>query len=224
VKDSPHRLEAIRLLKEAGAVLERTNKHPVWKLPSGKIHTMASTPSDSVHGDLNNLNDLKKLLASEPKQTKRLKPAYTILHGNTVYQMLRPEYERVLKKVCSPGHFDYREHILNEEVSVKYVAAEDNITNWNPEDFRDALKLFELESKPDFPGQTVLQPVYAASTSARLPWRPITEEEMQTVLLFEEEEAAKSWWRKAVESAYAKMKWRIRWIVNRIKSLRRLAT
>ncbi len=170
---------------------------------------MASTPSDSVSGDLNNLKDLQRFLAGKPKQTKRLKPVYTILHGNTVYQMLRPEYEKFLKKVCSPGHFDYREHILNEEVSVKYPVAEENISNWNQEDFQDALKLLELESKPDFPGQAVLQPVYAASTSSVLPWEPCIDK-LQALLFYqqkeEEEEAAKSWWRKAVESVYRMIK------------------
>jgi len=197
---------------------------------------MASTPSDSVSGDLNNLKNLKKFLAGKPKQTKHLKSSFTMLHGNTVYQMLRPEYEKFLRRVSSPGHFEYIDYILNE-VSAKYPAAEENISSWNQEDFQDALKLLELESIPDFPGQAVLEPVYAASIFSTLPSEPCTEE-LQALLLYqqiEEEEAAKSRWRRTVESACRKIKWHIRarkrWIttklfynvrriMNRIKSLK----
>lgn len=49
------------LLKEYGAVLERQHKHPVWRLPDGRIFVAASTPGDR-RWERNSLSDLRKLL------------------------------------------------------------------------------------------------------------------------------------------------------------------
>jgi|SRR6185437_2346872 len=57
--------EAIRLLKEHGAVLERTKKHRIWRFPDGKIHVMPSTPS-CPHAWKNQLSDLKRFLNLVP--------------------------------------------------------------------------------------------------------------------------------------------------------------
>lgn len=53
--------EIAKLLKDAGAVLDRTANHNVWKLPDGRIFVQAKTPSDS-HTSRNSLTDLRKLL------------------------------------------------------------------------------------------------------------------------------------------------------------------
>lgn len=52
------------LLKEHGAVLDRTKKHRVWKLPDGRIWVQGSTPSD-VRAARNNLAQLRKMLGVE---------------------------------------------------------------------------------------------------------------------------------------------------------------
>lgn len=49
------------LLKEHGAVLDRQHKHPVWRLPDGRIFVAASTPGD-VRWERNSLADLRRLL------------------------------------------------------------------------------------------------------------------------------------------------------------------
>lgn len=53
--------ETLALLKEHGAVLERSKKHRVYRFPDGKIFVMGSTWSDRFSEE-NNYRDLLKLL------------------------------------------------------------------------------------------------------------------------------------------------------------------
>lgn len=57
----PQYEEVMRLLKEHGAVLERTKKHAVWRFPDGRSFALPTSPSRSSSWD-NNLHDLRKLL------------------------------------------------------------------------------------------------------------------------------------------------------------------
>ena len=50
------------LLKASGAVLVRTRKHQVYKLPWGQTFTHASSCSDSAYGLKNAIGDLKRIL------------------------------------------------------------------------------------------------------------------------------------------------------------------
>jgi len=50
------------LLNEHGAVLCRRRKHLIYKLPDGRILTVASTGSDSQRGVRNALADLKRMV------------------------------------------------------------------------------------------------------------------------------------------------------------------
>ena len=52
------------MLKDAGAVCVRRNKHLVFKLANGKTLTMAKTPSDR-RAILNTISDLKRLEGSK---------------------------------------------------------------------------------------------------------------------------------------------------------------
>lgn len=61
--------EIQHLLKTHGAVLERKNKHPVWRFPDGRIFVHSSTPSD-VRAERNNLSNLRKLLGVKRESTK----------------------------------------------------------------------------------------------------------------------------------------------------------
>lgn len=49
-----------RALAEAGARLERCNKHLVYRLPSGRIFVTPKTPGDR-RGEENALRELRKL-------------------------------------------------------------------------------------------------------------------------------------------------------------------
>lgn len=53
----PQYEEVMRLLKEHGAVLERTKKHAVWRFPDGRSFALPTSPSRSSSWD-NNLHDL----------------------------------------------------------------------------------------------------------------------------------------------------------------------
>lgn len=73
---NPSRDMALSLLREHGAVLVRSNKHEVWRLPNGQKFTRATTPSD-YHADDNNLSDLRELLGlvdHSSKETPRTTP------------------------------------------------------------------------------------------------------------------------------------------------------
>lgn len=48
-------------LRDAGAVLIRSHKHLVYRLPNGAIITMANTPGDR-RADQNTLRDLRRAL------------------------------------------------------------------------------------------------------------------------------------------------------------------
>jgi hypothetical protein len=63
--------QVLNLLKSSGAVLLRTNKHRVWKLPSGLRYTLPSTPSDK-RGWLNCLSDLRIRLGIKHAVKKQL--------------------------------------------------------------------------------------------------------------------------------------------------------
>ncbi len=75
------RAKVAELLNSVGAVLKRSKRHEIWKLPNGKALTRAKTPSDCM-GDRNNLTDLRKQLGeSDPqrgapgeRRVKRNKP------------------------------------------------------------------------------------------------------------------------------------------------------
>lgn len=54
-------VEIARILREHKAVLARTKRHFVYKFPSGRTFTMASTPSD-YRAASNQLRDLKRTL------------------------------------------------------------------------------------------------------------------------------------------------------------------
>lgn len=71
------RKEVLRLLKEQDAVRVRTNNHPVWKFPSGRIWIVPLTPSDH-HSWQNNLADLKRILGikPQPKTTVHVRKKY----------------------------------------------------------------------------------------------------------------------------------------------------
>jgi len=49
------------MLDQAGAVVERQNKHIVYKLANGRKLTLSKTPSDH-RAILNTISDLKRLL------------------------------------------------------------------------------------------------------------------------------------------------------------------
>lgn len=57
--DSYHR-EALALLKEARAVLVRTNRHHIYKLPNGKIVVLACSPGRG--GTKNELSRVRKAI------------------------------------------------------------------------------------------------------------------------------------------------------------------
>lgn len=56
------REEVEALIRQHGGVLERQKKHRVYRFPDGRSFTIASTPSDSVHAERNNLTDLRHFL------------------------------------------------------------------------------------------------------------------------------------------------------------------
>ena len=61
----PDQGELLRLLKSAGAVLERKRKHCVWRLSDGSIFVHAATPSDS-HAWANALREFRRLRGLNP--------------------------------------------------------------------------------------------------------------------------------------------------------------
>lgn len=82
------REEIATLLKQHGAVLERQRKHQVWRFPDGRIYVQASTPSDSVCNDQNDLCQLRRMLGitretnkNPQRRTKRGAP-----RGPVVYE------------------------------------------------------------------------------------------------------------------------------------------
>lgn len=86
--------ESIRLLNAAGAVLERTKKHRIWRFPDGRIHVMPSTPSCS-HAWKNQLSDLKKFLGLAP--TDRGKP------GERRPRREKKVRRRMIMSECAPA-------------------------------------------------------------------------------------------------------------------------
>lgn len=74
------------LLKEHGAVLERTKKHKVWSFPDGRIWVEGSTPSD-VRAARNNLSDLRKMLGVKREIRKNPERKHkTGVNGKQAYQ------------------------------------------------------------------------------------------------------------------------------------------
>ena len=57
----PDKKEVMRILREHGAVLERTKTHKVWRFPDGRIHVLPGSPSCS-HSWKNQLHDLRNFL------------------------------------------------------------------------------------------------------------------------------------------------------------------
>lgn len=55
--------DTTRKLKSLGATLIRSNKHPIWRLPNGKMFVCSSTPGNS-QGVKNELCRLKRMAAS----------------------------------------------------------------------------------------------------------------------------------------------------------------
>lgn len=70
--------ESDRILKTAGAVLQRKRKHEVWSLPNGQTFIRSCTPGDT-RASKNQLRDLRKALGIvvEPVKSKREKPRET---------------------------------------------------------------------------------------------------------------------------------------------------
>lgn len=60
--------EVATLLEQSGAVLVRSKKHLIWRLPNGNTFTQASTPSDHMAA-ANQLSDLRHALGiSDPER------------------------------------------------------------------------------------------------------------------------------------------------------------
>lgn len=60
--------EVTKLLRDHGAVLDRSKKHNVWKFPDGKTFVCAHTPSDFRAHD-RQLSDLRNLLGLQQHLT-----------------------------------------------------------------------------------------------------------------------------------------------------------
>jgi hypothetical protein len=57
----PDKKEVMRILREHGAVLERTKKHKIWRFPDGRIHVLPGSPG-CAHAWKNQLHDLRNFL------------------------------------------------------------------------------------------------------------------------------------------------------------------
>lgn len=69
-QQSAEHKEVIHLLKSHGAVLVRTKKHQIWKMPDGRSYTMPSSPSCPFAWK-NSLTDLRTFLGiNDPERGK----------------------------------------------------------------------------------------------------------------------------------------------------------
>ena len=60
----PKRVRAV--LREVGAVLVRSKKHLIFKLPNGHIVSLAASPSDGMYGEHNAIGDIRRVAAKPP--------------------------------------------------------------------------------------------------------------------------------------------------------------
>jgi predicted RNA binding protein YcfA (HicA-like mRNA interferase family) len=56
--------QLLTMLKEAGAVLARTNKHHIYKLPNGQTIVVSRTPSDH-RATMNNIARLRRIARTQ---------------------------------------------------------------------------------------------------------------------------------------------------------------
>lgn len=84
-----------QLLEDSGAVAVRNNKHTVYRLPGGKMHTSSKTPSD-WRSVLNNLSQLKRTIrASTPAAPPVPPPALAPVRLRAPAPLPTPEPEPV---------------------------------------------------------------------------------------------------------------------------------
>lgn len=162
---NPHRKKILELLKREGAELIRSGNHPVYRLPSGKIWVIASTPSDQ-RGDLNNMKALERSLASQPRVESQRGPQL-ILNKGKVYEVDPTDYERFIKTVTLGRAFSSRD-VLLEKCAKLIGPINDDVSAWGFEEYKLAHDILQSEKQPGSKGP-IPQPVlkYARKLNLR---------------------------------------------------------
>jgi hypothetical protein len=152
---NPHRKKILDLLEQEGAVLKRSGNHLVYKLPSGRNWVLASTPSDE-RGDLNNLKDLERFLASQP-QAESMRGPRLIVNRGKVYEVGPTNYERFIKTVTVGRAFSSRD-VLLEKYATLIGPIDDDVSTWGFEEYRLAAEILQSEKQPGSKGP-IFRPV-----------------------------------------------------------------
>jgi hypothetical protein len=140
-----HRKKILELLEQEGAVLKRSGNHLVYRLPSGKNWVLASTPSDN-RGDLNNLKELERFLASQPRPENSRGPRL-ILNKGKVYELGPTDYERFIKTVTWGRAFDSRDVLLEKHAKL-IGPIYDDVSTWGFDEYKLAAEILQSDKQP----------------------------------------------------------------------------